>query len=69
MIKVNAPFFESLMLFLQENVLNLSKIEIQNFYLKWIEEFDVDNGQLLTDPCQIDDEKSRVQLRGLLGAP
>ena len=49
MIKVNAPFFESLMLFLQENVLNLSKIEIQNFYLKWIEEFDVDNGQLLTD--------------------
>jgi hypothetical protein len=49
MIKINAPFFESLMLFLQENVLNLSKIEIQNFYLKWIEEFDIENGQLLTD--------------------
>ena len=32
MIRINAPFIEDLMQFLSDNVLNLSKTEIRNFY-------------------------------------
>jgi len=49
MIRINAPFIEDLMQFLSDNVLNLSKTEIRNFYLKWIEGFDDNNGKLLDD--------------------